>query len=73
MRITLASSCMAFLARVTESRQYWMIYLVSLYRDIPALVRLSLPVGADEQLHSQGVIQEIDLFDHCRGGDESFL
>ena len=29
MRITSALSCMAFLARVTESLQYWMMYLAS--------------------------------------------
>ena len=29
IRMTLESTCMAFFARVTESRQYWMIYLAS--------------------------------------------
>ena len=29
MRMMFSSSCMAFFARVTESRQYWMMYLAS--------------------------------------------
>ena len=38
MRITLSPACMAFFARVTESLQYWMMYLASWTRDRPALV-----------------------------------
>ena len=38
MRMTLSLSCMALRARVTESLQYWMIYLASWYREWPALV-----------------------------------
>ena len=41
IRITSASSCMAFLARVTESRQYWMMYFASWYIDRPALVSVN--------------------------------
>ena len=38
MRTISVSPCMAFLARLTESLQYWMIYFASLYNDTPAFV-----------------------------------
>ena len=41
MRMTWPASSMAFLARVTESLQYWMMYLASWYRDWPVLVSCS--------------------------------
>ena len=73
MRMTWPASSMAFLARVTESLQYWMMYLASWYRDWPALVSCSPPVGAQEEAQVQVPLQEVDLLDHRRGGDVELL
>ena len=60
---------MALRARVTESLQYWMIYLASWYREWPALVRPQAPVGADKQLQIQAFLQQVDLLNHRGRGD----
>lgn len=41
IRMMSVFSCMAFFARTTESLQYWIMYFVSLYRELPAFVRES--------------------------------
>ena len=60
---------MAFFARVTESLQYWIMYLASWYRDFPASVSCQAPVGADKKLQIQAFLQQINLLDNRRRGD----
>ena len=67
MRMTWPASSMAFLARVTESLQYWMMYLASWYRGLARLGQLRPPVGAQEEAQVQVPLQEVDLLDHRRG------
>ena len=41
MRMTRSPSSAAFLARTTDSLQYWITYLASIYKDFPASVSVS--------------------------------